>query len=86
MGIFVPKCSETHGKGLKIYVSSDREEGKSPRTLKYHILLILPIQEVNNRARLLIMSGLVCDNKGKKVVTKLKSKGYTKHKLRKNFY
>ena len=33
MGIFVPKCSETHRKGQKIHVSSDREEGKSPRTL-----------------------------------------------------
>ena len=33
MGIFVPKCSETHGKEWKIHVSSDREEGESPRTL-----------------------------------------------------
>ena len=51
---------------------------------------ILPIQEVNNRARLLfqILSGLDCDTiliKGKKVVTKLKCKVCAKHKLRKQF-
>ena len=34
IGVFVPKCSEAHGKGQKIHVSSDREEGESPRTLR----------------------------------------------------
>ena len=35
MGVFVPKCSQTHRKGYKIHVWSDCEEGELPLTLRW---------------------------------------------------